>query len=630
MNNNFDVVVIGGGHAGCEAAHASAKIGKRTCLITSNLNKVASAPCNPSVGGPAKGVVTREVDALGGLMGKVTDLAKIQIKMLNSSKGPAVRCLRAQIDKDQYPQIMLNELKNTSNLTLIEANVKQLTFNDIKDEIEYVLLDDNTQIYGKKYILTTGTYLDSYTIKGDQKVHEGPNHTFTNTSLSNSLKEAGLDLFRLKTGTPARIYADSIDFSKAELMPGDQDDLAFSFFNPTYLKKEDEVDCWLIHTNEKVHKIIRDNISKSAMYSGVIEGVGPRYCPSIEDKLVRFPDKERHQLFLEPETKECETIYIQGFSTSMPEEIQDLMIHALPGMENARIQKYGYAIEYDALRPEQLNADLSLKKIKNMYSAGQINGTSGYEEAAGQGIVAGINAALSCDNKSSIILNRTNSYIGLMIDDIITKGTNEPYRLLTSRSEYRLYLRHDNADIRLSRIGYEAGLLSEENYLLVEEKITDLEKIKNTLKALIVTPKNFIKDLAEKYNTQPLQHGISAYDFIKRPNISSELICNLFDIEVHNAEYYSLIDTDIKYEGYINKVKHQIENINKLYKVRIPNNLDYNEVESLALEAREKLNKIKPETIGLAAQISGINPADITALQIYLEKKKREKNENNI
>lgn len=623
MEQQFDVIVVGAGHAGCEAAHASAKMGKQTCLITSSFDNIAMAPCNPSIGGPAKGVVVREVDALGGIMGIIADQAKIQIKMLNSSKGPAVHSLRAQIDKDEYPKLMFNYLKQTPNLSLLKAMVREIIFNDDYTKALGVILDNGERVLAKKTIITTGTYMDSYVINGQDKTSSGPSGYPTTKTLSDSLRQANIELFRLKTGTPARIYTNSIDFSKAQVMPGDEKPQAFSFFNPTYLAKEDSIDCWLIHTNKEVHKIIYDNLDKSAMYSGVIEGVGPRYCPSIEDKLVRFPDKTSHQLFLEPETRDMETIYVQGFSTSMPFDVQDEMIHSLPGFSNARIQKYGYAIEYDALRPEQLTTSLETKKVKNLYTAGQINGTSGYEEAAGQGIVAGINACLSIDGKEPINLNRTNSYIGLMIDDIITKGTNEPYRLLTSRSEYRLYLRHDNADLRLSRLGHEVGLLADEYYQQVVDKQQQIDKLKELLTTLMITPKNLTAELANKLDTKPVNHGITAYDFIKRPNITTKDVLAIFDINEYSQEVMELVDIDIKYEGYINKVIEQVKRQDKLYKQRIPDDIDYSKVDSLALEAREKLEKLRPQTIGIASQISGINPADISVLQIHLEKQRR-------
>lgn len=625
MECNYDIVVVGAGHAGCEAAHASAKMGKSTCLITSSFDNIAMAPCNPSIGGPAKGVVVREIDALGGIMGIITDQAKIQIKMLNKSKGPAVHSLRAQIDKDQYPKLMRAYLEQTNNLVLKKAMVSDIIYNDDCSAALGVRTIDGEAIYAKKIIITTGTYMDSYIINGQDKTSSGPSGYPTTKTLSDSLMHAGIELFRLKTGTPARVYTDSIDFSQAQLMPGDEEPLAFSFFQPRYLTQEESIDCWLIHTNPDVHKIIYDNLDKSAMYSGVIEGVGPRYCPSIEDKLVRFPDKTSHQLFLEPETRKQDTIYVQGFSTSMPYDIQDAMIHSLPGFSQACIQKYGYAIEYDALKPVQLTTSLETKRVKNLYTAGQINGTSGYEEAAGQGIVAGINAALSIEHRAPIKLNRTNSYIGLMIDDIITKGTNEPYRLLTSRSEFRLYLRHDNADQRLSKLGYDCGLLDAQCYKQVVTKQEQIAALKNQLHKLMITPKTLSPAIARMMDTEPVNHGIVAYDFIKRPNINTQAILSLFNIDTYSSEVCSLVDIDIKYEGYINKVIEQVKRQDKLYKQHIPDDIDYDEVDSLALEAREKLNKIRPQTIGLASQISGINPADINVLQIHLEKRRRQK-----
>ncbi len=622
MDFDYEVIVIGAGHAGCEACYAAAKMGKKTCLITTTIKNIAMAPCNPSIGGPAKGIVVREIDALGGLMGQVTDLAKIQIKMLNRSKGPAVHSLRAQIDKDQYPKIMYHFLKNTPNLTIKESMVAKLLFNDDNTKCLGVMLDDGSCFYSKKTILTTGTYMNSYVINGHNKTSSGPSGYPTTKTLSDSLQEAGINLFRLKTGTPARIYTDSIDFSKAEVMPGEAN-LNFSFFHPHNLPLANSVDCYLIHTNPQLHQLIADNLDKSAMYSGVIKGKGPRYCPSIEDKIVRFSEKESHQLFLEPETIKQDTIYVQGFSTSMPYDIQDQMLAMLPGFKHCRVQKYGYAIEYDALMPDQLTTSLETKKIKNLYTAGQINGTSGYEEAAGQGILAGINASLSIDNKKPLMLNRTNSYIGLMIDDIVTKGTDEPYRLLTSRSEYRLYLRHDNADLRLSKLGYECGLLELQYYQMVQAKQAKIDALEALLKELMITPKNFPLALSDKVNTQALHHGIYAYDFIKRPNITTALILDIFKIDGYDAEICNLVDINIKYDGYINKVKSQIKRQDKLYKQYIPKDINYYQVDNLALEAQEKLAKYQPETIGIASQISGINPADILALQIHIEKEKR-------
>ncbi len=620
--SKYDVIVIGGGHAGCEAALASANIGVKTALITTDVSKIALAPCNPSIGGPAKGIVVREIDALGGAMGKVSDLSMLQIKMLNRSKGPAVHSLRAQIDKIKYPKVMQEIIKKTDNLDVIEVMVDELIFNDELDAVIGVKLKDSTEVMAKKVIVTTGTYMDSYIINGKVKTSSGPDNIPTTKTLSDSMKKVGLELFRLKTGTPARVKIDSIDYSKAELTGGDEEPLAFSFYEPQYLPFEEQLPCHLIYTNANTHKIINDNIQKSGMYSGVIEGVGPRYCPSIEDKLVRFADKERHQLFLEPESRELDTIYVQGFSTSMPYDIQDEMIKSLPGLENAVIDKYGYAIEYEAVRPEQLKVTLETKKIANLYTAGQINGTSGYEEAAGQGIVAGINAALSVQGKEPLVLSRMDSYIGLMIDDLITKGTDEPYRLLTSRSEFRLYLRTDNADLRLSEKGYEVGLLSEKHYVMFNTKKSQIDTLKENLKEIKVTPKELTREIAQKYNTDELSRGMSAYDLLKRPTVTYETMCEMFDLD-YPQDVLKQVEIQIKYEGYIAKVHKQIMRQEKLYRAKIASDINYDEVGNLALEAREKLKRIRPETLGHAAQISGINPADIGVLQIYLETKRQ-------
>ncbi len=618
----YSVIVIGGGHAGCEAAYASAKMGIKTALITSDIATIAMAPCNPSIGGPAKGIVVREIDALGGAMGKISDMSMIQIKMLNRSKGPAVHSLRAQMDKVDYPKNMQNLILNTENLTVIEAMVDELMFNDDLSMITGVKLKSDEEIIGEKVIVTTGTYMDSYIINGSKKISSGPDNLPTTKTLSDSIKKAGIEMFRLKTGTPARVKIDSIDYSKAELTGGDDEPLAFSFYEPKYLKPEEQVPCYLIYTAPETHKIINENLGVSGMYSGVIEGVGPRYCPSIEDKLVRFADKERHQLFLEPESRHLDTIYVQGFSTSMPYDVQDKMIASLPGLENAVIDKYGYAIEYEAIRPEQLKVTLESKKVNNLYFAGQVNGTSGYEEAAGQGIVAGINAALSIQQKEPLVLTRMDSYIGLMIDDLITKGTEEPYRLLTSRSEFRLYLRSDNADLRLSQKGYEVGLLNSEHYQMFVKKREQISELKELLKTIKVTPKNLTPEIAQKYNTDELTRGMSAFELLKRPTITTETMLEMFELD-YPQDVLKQVEIQIKYDGYIAKVHKQIERQEKLYRARIFEGIDYNQVPNLALEAQEKLNKMRPETLGHAAQISGINPADISMLQIYLEARRK-------
>ncbi len=618
----YSVIVIGGGHAGCEAALASANMGIKTALITSKIETIALAPCNPSIGGPAKGIVVREIDALGGAMGKISDKSMLQIKMLNRSKGPAVHSLRAQIDKIEYPKQMQKLISETENLTIIEDMVEEIIYNEDFTAAKAVKLMSGKLINTDKVIITTGTYMDSYIINGSNKVSSGPDNLPTTKTLSDSIKKANIEMFRLKTGTPARVKVDSIDFSQAELTGGDDEALAFSFYEPTYLAIEDEVPCHLIYTRPETHKIINDNLGVSGMYSGVIEGVGPRYCPSIEDKIVRFADKERHQLFLEPESRHLDTIYVQGFSTSMPYDVQDKMIASLPGLENAVIDKYGYAIEYEAIKPEQLKVTLESKKVDNLYFAGQVNGTSGYEEAAGQGIVAGINAALSVLGKEPLVLSRMDSYIGLMIDDLITKGTEEPYRLLTSRSEFRLYLRSDNADLRLSEKGYQVGLLKPEHYQTFQNKQTQIDELTELLKTIKITPKQLTPEIARKYQTEELTRGMNAFELLKRPTITIETIQEMFPLDYPQA-VLKQVEIQIKYAGYIAKVHKQMERQEKLYRAKIKADIDYNQVPNLALEAQEKLNKIKPETLGHAAQISGINPADISMLQIYLETKRK-------
>ncbi len=618
----YSVIVIGGGHAGCEAALASANMGIKTALITSKIETIALAPCNPSIGGPAKGIVVREIDALGGAMGKISDKSMLQIKMLNRSKGPAVHSLRAQIDKIEYPKQMQKLITETENLTVIENMVEAIIYNEDCTAAKAIKLMSGEIINTEKVIITTGTYMDSYIINGSNKVSSGPDNLPTTKTLSDSIKKANIEMFRLKTGTPARVKVDSIDFSQAELTGGDAEALAFSFYEPTYLAIEDEIPCHLIYTRPETHKIINDNLGVSGMYSGVIEGVGPRYCPSIEDKIVRFADKERHQLFLEPESRHLDTIYVQGFSTSMPYDVQDKMIASLPGLENAVIDKYGYAIEYEAIKPEQLKVTLESKKVDNLYFAGQVNGTSGYEEAAGQGIVAGINAALSVQGKEPLILSRMDSYIGLMIDDLITKGTEEPYRLLTSRSEFRLYLRSDNADLRLSEKGYQVGLLKPEHYQTFQNKQMQIIELTEVLKTIKITPKQLTPEIARKYQTEELTRGMNAFELLKRPTITIETIQEMFPLDYPQA-VLKQVEIQIKYAGYIAKVHKQMERQEKLYRAKIKADIDYNQVPNLALEAQEKLNKIKPETLGHAAQISGINPADISMLQIYLETKRK-------
>lgn len=623
MKNNYQVIIIGGGHAGSEAALACARMGVDSALITSQIDKIAMTPCNPSIGGPAKGIVVREIDALGGEMGRNSDKSNLQMKMLNRSKGPAVHSLRAQVDKELYPENMQETILKQTNLDVIEKMVKEINFTTDFKSITGVTLDDDTIISCEKIVLTTGTYMDSFIINGSSKISSGPEKTPTTKTLSDSLVNAGIELFRLKTGTPARVDKDTIDFSKSVVTSGDDEPLSFSFVNPIVNDPQTQMDCHLIYTTPNTHKIINDNLHISGMYSGVINGVGPRYCPSIEDKITRFADKERHQLFLEPETRNGNSIYVQGFSTSMPYDVQDKMIASLPGLENAKILKYGYAIEYDAIRPEQLKTTLEFKEIENLYSAGQINGTSGYEEAAGQGLIAGINAALSVLGKAPLVLTRDNSYIGLMIDDLVTKGTEEPYRLLTSRSEYRLLLRNDNADSRLTEMGYKIGLVSEEHYQAFKRKMDEVAQLLEQFKEEKISQNMLTPQIASEIGTESINRGFKVYELLKRPTFTYKHLKQLIDLDEYSDEVLYQVEIEIKYEGYISKVHRQASRFNKLEYVKIPQDIDFSKVSNLALEAREKLNKIKPETIGQASRISGVNPSDISVLQIYIENLKR-------
>ena len=612
----YDIIVVGGGHAGCEASNAASKIGFKTALITSNKKNIADMPCNPSIGGTAKGIVVREIDALGGLMGKVADKTHIQIKMLNNAKGPAVRSLRAQGDKITYPKEMLKSLEANKNLDIIEGMVEDLIVENKK--IKGIILSDGTKYYCDALILTTGTYLRSKILVGDKSKEEGPHGEARSNFLSTKLKEYGFELQRLKTGTPQRLERNSIDFSKLQEEKGDDCYWTFSFDDEASYEIDKQEKCYIVYTNEKTHEIIRNNLTKSAMYGGYAEGIGPRYCPSIEDKIVRFADKERHQLFLEPESRYYDDIYLQGFSTSMPEDIQEQMVHSLEGLENAKILKYAYAIEYDAINPLQLKPNLETKVIENLFTAGQINGTSGYEEAAGQGIIAGINAALKLQNKNPLILKRNESYIGVLIDDLVTKGTKEPYRLLTSRAEYRLLLRHDNADIRLRKYGYEVGLISEEQMTKLNNKIRDIETLTNTLKEKRVTPNTLSTTYKEKLN---LKSGLSLYDLLKRPEITFDDIYNINpDLSKYSPEVQEQVTFNVKYEGYIEKAKHEAEKLLKLEEKEIPEDINYDNVKNLANEAKSKLKEIRPRTIAQAARISGVNPVDISVLTIYLKK----------
>jgi len=615
----YEVIVVGGGHAGCEASLACARKNHSTLLVTGNINNIADMPCNPSIGGSAKGIVVREIDALGGEMGKNADKSLIQIKMLNSAKGPAVRSLRAQADKVTYPKNMLKTLESTENLEIKEGIVEDLIVED--ETVKGVVLENGEKIYSNKVILTTGTYLKADIMIGDTRRREGPHGEKPSNHLSDNLKKYGFRIIRLKTGTPQRIDKNSIDFSKTKLELGDQKLLTFSFDNEAIYKVEEQVPCYLIYTTPETHKIINENLNKSSMYGGLsdITGVGPRYCPSIEDKIVRFKDKEKHQLFLEPESIYNDSIYIQGFSTSMPYDVQDKMVHSLPGLENAKILKYAYAIEYDAIYPTQLNKSLETKVIKNLYTAGQINGTSGYEEAACQGLIAGINACLSLEGKDPLILGRNEAYTGVLIDDLVTKGVIDPYRLLTSRAEYRLLLRTDNADLRLREYGYQVGLIDEDRHNKLIEKKNNIDRLTNILKETYITPKGDVNSYLESINTSILKDRISLYELLKRPEVEVKHLSKFIDID-YSEDVIEQVEINTKYEGYISKALKEAEKMVDLDNKEIPEDIDYDKIHNLASEAKQKLKEIRPTSIGQALRISGVNPSDISLIMVYLKK----------
>ena len=616
----YDIIVVGGGHAGCEASLSSARLHNKTLLVTGNIKNIADMPCNPSIGGPAKGIIVREIDALGGEMANNIDHSCLQVKMLNTKKGPAVRALRAQGDKITYPKAMLETMKNQENLEIKESLVEDLIVEDNK--VKGVVLENGEKIYAQAVVLTTGTYLKAVILRGAKKTVSGPHGERPSKFLSDKLREYGFTIQRLKTGTPQRIDKNSIDYSKTSLEPGDSVPHTFSFDNIPLYKVEDQVPCHLIYTTKETHKIIMDNLEKSSMYGGYVEGIGPRYCPSIEDKVVRFKDKERHQLFLEPESLYYDDIYIQGFSTSMPEEIQDLMVHSLPGLEHAKILKYAYAIEYDAIDPLQLKQSLETKVLENLFTAGQINGTSGYEEAAGQGLIAGINASRKIHNQEPLILKRNEAYIGVLIDDLVTKGTKEPYRMLTSRAEYRLLLRHDNADLRLREYGHEIGLITEERYQKFVEKKNQIQELINLLKENKITPTKDTNEYLTSINSTKLLDGITLYELLKRPEITFTNIKHFIDIN-YSDEVVEQVEIMDKYEGYIVKANREAEKMLDLEKLKIPEDINYDNVHNLASEARQKLAQVRPTTIAQASRISGVNPADISILMVYLKKEKR-------
>ena len=610
----YDGIIVGGGHAGIEAALAMARMQQHTLLISGNLSKVASLPCNPSIGGPAKGIVVREIDALGGQMAKSADATQIQMKMLNASKGPAVRALRAQIDKIEYPKFMLDVLKKQDNLTLLEAFVEALWIEE--ETLKGVILSDGTKIPSKTVVITTGTYLNSDILMGKEKIKSGPIGEPTTFGISKQLKDLGFEIIRLKTGTPPRIAKDSVDLSKMTIQPGDTVVKSFSHENHIYDNPAEP--CYLTRTTKETKNIILSDLTASAMYGGAVEGVGPRYCPSIEDKIVKFQDKDEHQIFIEPESMKLDEYYVQGLSTSFPKEMQEKILHTIPGLERARIIRYAYAIEYDAINPIQLKHSLETKKLNNLFCAGQINGTSGYEEAAGQGLMAGINAALKNQGKDAFVLERHEAYIGVLIDDLVTKGAKEPYRLLTSLAEFRLLLRHDNAQSRLTQKGYEIGLVDDSTYQTYLNKQLMYQQLLTHLKENVILPNAKNNEILASIDSAPIYESMSFEKLLKRPEITLSNL-SLFGYERQDLDVETEVETFIKYDGYIQKSLREAQKMSRLEHKKIPDLIAYDKISNMSLEAREKLSKIKPETVGQASRISGVSPVDISMLVVYIE-----------
>ena len=624
----YDIIVIGAGHAGVEASLAASRMGCKVLLATINIEMLAFMPCNPSIGGSAKGIVVREVDALGGEMAKNIDKTYIQMKMLNTGKGPAVRALRAQADKELYSKEMRKTVENQDNLTLRQTMIDEILVENGK--VVGVRTATHQEYGAKAVIVTTGTALRGEIIIGDLKYSSGPNHSLASINLADNLKQLGLEIGRFKTGTPPRVKASSINYDETEIQPGDEAPNHFSYTSRDEDYVKDQVPCWLTYTNGHSHEIIQNNLHRAPMFTGVVKGVGPRYCPSIEDKIVRFADKERHQLFLEPEGRNTEEVYVQGLSTSLPEDVQRDLVHSIKGLEKAEMMRTVYAIEYDMVLPHQLRATLETKKISGLFTAGQTNGTSGYEEAAGQGIIAGINAALKIQGKPELILKRSDGYIGVMIDDLVTKGTIEPYRLLTSRAEYRLILRHDNADMRLTEMGRAIGLVDDERWQRFETKKYQFENEMKRLDSIKLKPVKETNEKVAAMGFKPLTDAVTAKEFLRRPEVSYQDVVEFIGpaAEELDDKIIELIETEIKYEGYISKAMDQVEKMKRMEEKRIPANIDWDDIDSIATEARQKFKLINPETIGQASRISGVNPADISILMVYLEGKSRSISKN--
>lgn len=619
--DSYDVIVVGAGHAGSEAALANARMGNKTLLLTINLDMVAFMPCNPSVGGPAKGVVVREIDALGGEMAKNIDKTYIQMRMLNTGKGPAVRALRAQADKKNYASTMKQTIEKEPNLTLRQGLVEKLIVED--GVCQGVVTNTGARYRAKAVVITAGTALRGEIIIGELKYSSGPNNSQPSVGLADNLKELGLEIARFKTGTPPRVKSSTIDYTVTEIQPGDETPNHFSYSTPDAAYKTDQEPCWLTYTNPGTHEIIQKNLHRAPMFTGIVEGVGARYCPSIEDKIVRFADKERHQLFLEPEGLDTEEVYVQGLSTSLPEDVQVDVLRSIAGLEQVEMMRTGYAIEYDVVVPHQLRPTLETKVIENLYTAGQTNGTSGYEEAAGQGLIAGINAGLKIQGKDPLILKRSDGYIGVMIDDLVTKGTQEPYRLLTSRAEYRLLLRHDNADLRLTEMGHAIGLVKDDQYQIFLAKKQAIETEIKRLQNLRLKPTAEIQAFLAAKGAPALKDGVLAADFLRRPEVTyQDLLQFIPAVPELTAKEIEQVEVQLKYEGYIKKAMEKVEKLKRMEAKRIPENIDYDAINGLATEARQKLKKIQPETIAQASRISGVNPADISILMIYVEQGK--------